>query len=787
MPPKSRAQVQKEYRDRERAKDPVGYKKKQAKVKRDKYVLIALQTEKEQKKARRKSAASSKKHRKKTKVNPELPAHDPQSGKVNRGKNATRKRTSRSVSKLKRRLEKEETKRLKAERKADALRKKVKRMEKKMEEKRKEKNTPERKARKCMLREGLSPKRHAKLFKELLFFYTLVQQIHDRNTKRKSLTKRSWERHLAGKLMRKYRLLGHLAKHTGLNKNNLSLKKLSRKKKCRLVQERAEKKEKVVSFYLRDDVSQPKPGERDFVRIDKNTKIQARVLVDYQKINYLKFQAEFPFVDVSCAVFSQWRPAYVLLTKYKTLESCLCIYHENATLKLHAIGIKESVDYLIKTKTNREILQMATPSEMVYFEEWVKTADRNTDRLEKEALVGPYLKKLNLELDDFRQHVCRVTEQYTAVRVLKESIGPSEVIVQMDFAQNMTFEPQKAVQPAYWGQGQLTLHPTVWYMRGIDGQLKHESHVFLSDSPAHNTSSILVILRKLNRMLSENIDTIHYVTDSPPSQYRNRTMFHLIGNHEMLFRRKATWTYLEVGHGKGPCDGVGGTCKRQLRQAIKNEKVRIRNASEAVRYMKAKPGSSIEFQQYTPDEVEKAAMEVLEMDAQGIPAIMKLHAVKSVADGGQVSVRDTSCFCRSCKAGLDGCPGWRSLRIKNEAKRPRVIKVSTRKGQFVAFCCRSSATYAFGMVAEDRRQKAAVELVEMKTSTFIPGLMRVPNKQRGEDTRPVTIPTQLLLCNIQVKEEVVGPIHGTYRLMDGEEAKVKDLLKKKQKSLINEQ
>ena len=49
----------------------------------------------------------------------------------------------------------------------------------------------------------------------------------------------------------------------------------------------------------------------------------------------------------------------------------------------------------------------------------------------------------------------------------------------------------------------------------------------------------------------------HIKRNGQAGQYRNRKVFHLVGNHEMQFHMKATWTYLEVSHGKRPVTGLG--------------------------------------------------------------------------------------------------------------------------------------------------------------------------------------------------------------------------------------
>lgn len=54
------------------------------------------------------------------------------------------------------------------------------------------------------------------------------------------------------------------------------------------------------------------------------------------------------------------------------------------------------------------------------------------------------------------------------------------------------------------------------------------------------------------------------LSDSEVNQYRNKTMFHLIGTHlTQIFKfKELRWHYSESGHGKGAPDGIGGCLKR---------------------------------------------------------------------------------------------------------------------------------------------------------------------------------------------------------------------------------
>jgi len=78
----------------------------------------------------------------------------------------------------------------------------------------------------------------------------------------------------------------------------------------------------------------------------------------------------------------------------------------------------------------------------------------------------------------------------------------------------------------------------------------------------------------------EKIKYVHYWTDSPTSQYRNRFIFDAIVNHESVFGCHATWNYYESGHGKSVCDGLGGTVKRLADESVRSGKCTIQDAEE---------------------------------------------------------------------------------------------------------------------------------------------------------------------------------------------------------------
>jgi hypothetical protein len=126
-------------------------------------------------------------------------------------------------------------------------------------------------------------------------------------------------------------------------------------------------------------------------------------------------------------------------------------------------------------------------------------------------------------------------------------------------------------QTAYWNQTTVTIHAVVAYFRK-NGELSHKRLVFVSDEISHSSGTVMAFIDKLvhaHQAINNHCTVIHYWTDSPSSQYRNRFIFYLVANHAVFNGLSRRWNYFEVGHGKGPCDGLGGTTKRLADQAVR--------------------------------------------------------------------------------------------------------------------------------------------------------------------------------------------------------------------------
>ena len=222
------------------------------------------------------------------------------------------------------------------------------------------------------------------------------------------------------------------------------------------------------------------------------------------------------------------------------------------------------------------------------------------------------------EVKQFRGHARRVKIQYEQLKLLKENLPE----YQMDFAENYTCQSLEEVHSAYWNASMVTLHPAVAYYHSEDGPLSHKSRVFVSDKLGHNSATVYAFLKELISNLKTmlpNLKHIHYYTDSPISQYRNKTIFYLLSRHEELFDVTTSWNYFEAGHGKGPCDGVGGSVKRMANEAVPQQKVNIQDVPGFFAWTQQHQSSSSVAFTFVPKEACNTAKSEIERFGNIVP------------------------------------------------------------------------------------------------------------------------------------------------------------------------
>ena len=529
--------------------------------------------------------------------------------------------------------------------------------------------------------EGLSPSKHPNLVKTLAFHNSLVEDISESiDPKRGRPEQREVLGTVCGENIKKNRMKSKAVKKFKINYHQIRKGKEGIKK-MRNTLERKQVSQTVVQFLERDDNSACMPGKRDATKSEKG-KTQTRILSDYLYNLHLKFKAEYPGIQISLTTFSSYRPNYIKLVHFSSRRTCLCQKHQNMALKVKALKTvgattTNNPDTLIRQNTDDEIIKNISDcdSETIRYSEWkrkeVEHRGKMTKRMQIETVEKSkrdFVEMFKQDLINFRKHTERVKCQYEQIKLLKESLPENHVMCQMDFAENYSCSHADEVQSAYFDKGSVILHPVVTYYKDADKNLKHTSRVYISDTPSHTSGTVFAFMKQItDHVKSEypGVKCIHYVTDSPTSQYRNQYTMYMTAYHETYFGVRASWQYFEAGHGKGPCDGVGGTTKRLADSAVKRQTVIIQNAKDFFMWGECQNQSQIKYDYVPKSKCDDAREELLSMKTKQIKGTLDIHSVVSLSLG-EIAVRNTSCFCPNCFDNGEfhpSCDGWRVFNL----------------------------------------------------------------------------------------------------------------------------
>ncbi|KAL5509316.1 hypothetical protein EMCRGX_G004658 [Ephydatia muelleri] len=269
----------------------------------------------------------------------------------------------------------------------------------------------------------------------------------------------------------------------------------------------------------------------------------------------------------------------------------------------------EECPYCSKVQRLKKLLMDAFDDmgvEEITYKAWVSVDRSQLETLTKctEDFVDELLKQLsNLRVHDF------IAKQQAAfLEETKANLKPGEAVVLGDFSENYSFVIQDAVQGFHWNNDQATIHPFIAYWRpsvtqegthneaqcssscneaqsdatvvsSIEGSvqcgtsqshdqdisLRFLSYVVISDCLVHDAVSVHLFVKNFLDFLALNIKglkKVYYFTDGASSQYKNRKNFINLAFHMEDFNVEAEWHFFATAHGKGPCDGIGGTVKR---------------------------------------------------------------------------------------------------------------------------------------------------------------------------------------------------------------------------------
>ena len=149
----------------------------------------------------------------------------------------------------------------------------------------------------------------------------------------------------------------------------------------------------------------------------------------------------------------------------------------------------------------------------------------------------------------------------------KSSLNPGELVVCADFSDNYAFVLQDAAQGFHWNKAQSTLHPFVAYFReSHTSEINHLNFVVISECLHHDTVAVHLFQKRLIwktdwALFQWRLFT--FQTARHPSIKTGRILS-TSAITKLTLVSKLNGTFL---HGKGACDGLGGTVKRLATKA----------------------------------------------------------------------------------------------------------------------------------------------------------------------------------------------------------------------------
>ena len=357
----------------------------------------------------------------------------------------------------------------------------------------------------------------------------------------------------------------------------------------------------VQCFYELDEVSRIMPGKKDFVSIregDHRVHVQKRLILGNLKEVYQQFKEKYPMVKVGFSKFAELRPRNCVLAGTSgTHAVCVCKIHQNVKLmmvggKIPELSANDDVplqDYnhcLAKIICNpphpdcyfqlcsscpgtsglqEHLYELMDISmiDSVQYKQWI-----STDRSTLVTLSKPAEEFVELFCDQLKTlltHSFIAKQQSMFQTEVRSNLKHGEFQVIVDFSENYSFVLQDEAQAFHWNNAQATIHPFVIYYCESD-EIHQLSYVIISDCLHHDTVAVYVFQRCLVEFLTSKSNSlpqkIYYFSDGSAAQYKNRKNFINLCYHKADFKIDAEWHFFATSHGKGPCNGLGGSVKR---------------------------------------------------------------------------------------------------------------------------------------------------------------------------------------------------------------------------------
>lgn len=223
------------------------------------------------------------------------------------------------------------------------------------------------------------------------------------------------------------------------------------------------------------------------------------------------------------------------------------------------------------------------------------------------STLEEFIQLLTDTIDALTSHSFTAKDQSKYLSERKEELQADSAIVILDFAENYEYTIQHEVQSYHWSKERCTLHPVSIYVKEGD-EVTTKSLCIMSDDLEHDTCFVHEVMRVITDYLKlnhPNVKSVQYFSDGCAGQYKNYKNFMNLCLHEQELGMPATWSFFATSHGKGPCDGIGGTVKRLARhESLRREKDFLNTFEKLYKYCEDEI-KGVEFFRISADQMDQ--------------------------------------------------------------------------------------------------------------------------------------------------------------------------------------
>lgn len=239
-----------------------------------------------------------------------------------------------------------------------------------------------------------------------------------------------------------------------------------------------ETKELVINFYEQDDISRQSPNRKDTMSVkDKITGKRAHVAKRHMMMTiaeaYALFKTEFPDIKLGKSKFFELRPLHVRPMSEMPHNVCVCIYHANYAFLVEALkkqlpALPISTAEFLKliccditkekcmTSECEACLDVSDILPLRGFDTTVKTdwkqwqtVDGRCHVVNVTGTLQDLIKEIMKQTPKFKYHTFAKNEQSKFFKQKVSDSTDSEIVLQVDFAENFAILQQDEIQSAH--------------------------------------------------------------------------------------------------------------------------------------------------------------------------------------------------------------------------------------------------------------------------------------------------------------------------------------------------